>query len=286
METDKTILAEMERRLHRLERQSRLFRAGALLVVLAIGSLALMAFQGGAGDDKAGIGKFRQIDAGHIVLRDTDGQMRAWLGIAEGGPRLIFFDASGQQRMGVGMTRQGEPALGIYDGGENPRVVLGMLEGWPGFVLRDPQGKKRVAIFSRDDWGSMFFYDKFETKRTGMGQFGEAAAINLCDDRGKDRAGISTDRKGSSLSFFDIAGMKRVGLGLLSKDEPALGIFDEEGYGQAALETLNSTPIFTLYGTNRTSVVMSVNPTNGPRLEVFDSYHRPVWSAPGAEHKP
>jgi hypothetical protein len=280
METDTVILAKMEQRLRRLERETRLFRAGSLLVVMGLGALALMAFQGGAGDDKAGIGKFRQVDTGHIVLRDTDGQMRAWLGMAEGGPRLIFFDAAGQQRLGIGMTRQSEPAMGIYDGGENPRVVIGMLEGWPGFVFRDPQGRKRVAIFSRDDWGSMFFYDKFETKRSGIGQFGEAAAINLCDDRGKDRTGLTTDRKGSSLSFFDMAGMKRIGIGLLAKDEPAMGIFDEDGYAQAAFETVNGGPALSLYGTNRTSVVISVSKTNGPRLEVFDPYHRPLWTAP------
>jgi hypothetical protein len=281
METDETNLMRMEHRLCRLEKETRFFRVASLLLLLGGGSLALMAFQGGgAAEDKSAIGRFRQIDTGHLVLRDTDGQMRAWLGIAEGGPRLIFFDAAGQQRLGVGMTRQGEPAMGIYDGGENPRVVLGMLEGWPGFVFRDPQGKKRVAIYSREDWGSMFFYDKFETKRTGIGQFGEASALNLCDDRGKDRAGISTDRKGSSLSFFDLAGTKRFGIGLLSKDDPALGIFDEDGYAQAAFETHGGNPTFTLYGTNQSAVVMSVSKTNGPQLQVFDAYHRTLWKAP------
>jgi hypothetical protein len=269
----------MEKRMRRLERETRFFRVASLIVALVLGSLALMAFQG-AGDDKAGIGRFRQIDTGHIVLRDTDGQMRAWLGIAEGGPRLIFFDAAGQQRLGVGMTKQGEPALGIYDGGENTRVVIGMVDGWPGFVFRDPQGKKRVAMFSRDDWGSLFFYDKFETKRSGIGQFGEAAAVNLCDDRGKDRIGLSTSRIGSSLSFFDLGGMKRVGLGLLSKDEPAVGIFDEAGYAQAAFETSNGEPAFSLYGTNRTSLVLSVGKTNGPQLQVFDPDHQSRWKAP------
>lgn len=280
MEAETTSLSDMERRLRRLERETRWFRVGSLVVLMALGSLALMAFQGGAADDKTGIGLFRQVDAGHIVLRDPDGQMRAWLGIAEGGPRLIFFDASGQQRLGIGMTRQSEPAMGIYDGGENPRVVLGMLEGWPGFVLRDPQGRKRVAMFSRDDWGSLFFYDKHETKRSGIGQFGESAALNLCDDRGKDRAGLTTGRKGSSLSFFDVAGMKRIGIGLLDKDEPAMGVFDEEGYAQAAFETANGDTMFSIYGTNRTSVVMSVTKTNGPRFEVFDPYHRALWTAP------
>lgn len=279
MKTGTADLAGMEQRLRRLERETRLFRTCAVVALLAAVALGLMAFEGG-GDDKAGLGRFRQIDTGHIVLRDADGQMRAWLGIAEGGPRLIFFDASGQQRLGVGMTRQGEPALGIFDMGENQRVVLGVVEGWPGFVIRDPQGKKRVAIISREDWGSLFFYDKFETKRTGIGQFGEAAAINLCDEQGKDRAGLTTDRVGSSLSFFDIMGVKRVGVGILRGDDPALGMFDADGVSHVALESPESGPIFTLTGTNRISTAISITKTNGPRIEIFGEERRKLWQAP------
>ncbi len=280
MENDATRLMHTERRLQRLEREVRVFRVVSVALTLLLGSFGLMAFQGAARDDKSGIGTFRQIDAGHLVIRDTDGQMRAWLGVAEGGPRLIFFDPSGQQRLGVGMTRQGEPALGIYDPGENPRVVLGMLEGWPGFVMRDPQGRKRVALFSREEWGSLFFYDRFEGKRSGVGQFGEAAALNLCDDRGRDRLGLTVDRRGASLSFFDAAGMKRSGLGLLRDDQPALGMFDAEGFAQVSLETPDTGPRFSLHGTNGTAVLSVVNKTNGPAIHVFGEEHRLLWQAP------
>ena len=78
----------------RLERQNRWFRVIAGLAVLAGGAALAMALSGG---DAGGVGNFKQIDCGHLVIRDTDGQMRAWLGVAEGGPRLIFFDASGKE---------------------------------------------------------------------------------------------------------------------------------------------------------------------------------------------
>ena len=272
-----TITETLERRLKRLERDVRFFRWTTVILVM----VALMGVVMGLdrGDDKS-IGRFRQIDTGHLVIRDPDGQMRAWLGIAEGGPRLVFFDTQGQQRIGVGMTRQGEPAMGIFDPGQNERAVFGIVDGWPGLVLRDGQGKKRAALFCREDWSSLFFYDRRETKRTGVGLYGEAAAVNLCDDRGADRAGLSADRKGTSLSFFDVGGRKRAGLGLLREDEPALGFFNHEGENQMALSVMRQSPSLNLYGTNRVEVAITVPATNLPVLEVFGAEHKRLWKAP------
>ncbi len=277
MNTEVNSVTDIQERVARLERENRVFRYVAGLAVLIGGVALLTAF---TATDGGAIGSFKQVDCGHIVIRDNDGQMRAWLGIAEGGPRIIFFDQSGQQRMGVGMTREGLPAVGIFDVGENPRMVLGMMEGWPGLVMRDPQGRKRVAIFSRDDWGSMYFYDRSETRRTGIGQFGEAAALNLCDDRGTDRTGLTTDRKGSSLSFFDLGGRKRAGLGILANDDPALGYFDHEGNNQLALSVIESEPSLYLYGTNRTEAAIWVSRTNAPRMHILGAERETLWKAP------
>lgn len=277
MNSLETTVSAMEQRVKRLEREARLFRWTTGLLAVVAASLMVMGFE--QADDKS-IGRFRQIDSGQVVLRDPDGQMRAWLGIAEGGPRLIFFDQQGQQRMGVGMTRQGEPAVGIFDAGQNERAVLGIMEGWPGLVLRDPQGKKRAALFSRDEWGSLFFYDRREVKRSGIGLYGEAAAINLADDRGKDRAALSTDRKGSSLCFFDRGGQKRAALGITVADEPALGFFRHEGENQVALSVLNDEPALNLYGTNKVELAISVPVTNAPKFEVFDGERKLIWKAP------
>jgi hypothetical protein len=277
MNTEMDPVRSIQDRVARLERENRWFRRAALAVTLLGGAAFLMAFA--AGED-GGIGRFKQVDCGHIVIRDNDGQMRAWLGIAEGGPRLIFFDQSGHQRLGVGMTKEGLPALGIFDIGENPRVVLGMMEGWPGLVMRDPQGRKRVALFSREEWGSVYFYDRTETKRAGLGQFGEAAALNLSDDRGSDRVGVTTDRKGSSLSFFDAGARKRAGFGILDKDEPALGYFDHDGNNQMALSVIDEEVALNLYGTNRTEAAIIIGRTNGPAMRIYDGSHQVLWKAP------
>jgi hypothetical protein len=273
---------DLVRRVARIERENRWLKTGVIAMAVAAGSMLWMGSSGpNAGGGGGDLGRFKEVSAGHIVLRDADGQMRAWLGIAEGGPRLIFFDQSGQQRLGVGMTKEAEPALGIFDGGENPRVIVGMVEGWPGMVFRDPQGKKRVAMLNRDEWATLYFYDRQETKRTGIGLFGDAAALNLCDDRGKDRTGLTSDRKGSSLSFFDMGGAKRVGLGtVLTTDEPALGFFDHEGNAQASLAVLNEEPSMCLYGTNRMEAVMTAGRTNKPAVSLYGPERTLIWHAP------
>jgi hypothetical protein len=158
---------------------------------------------------------------------------------------------------------------------------VGMMEGWPGLVMRDPSGKKRVAVFSREEWGSLYFYDRYEVRRTGVGLFGDSAALNLCDDRGKDRTGLTTDRKGSSLSFFDALGKKRVGLGMILRDEPALGFFDEDGQLQVSLNALNAEPSLSLMGTNKVEVSMLISRTNNvPTMRVYGQDRRVLWRAP------
>jgi hypothetical protein len=268
----------VEQRLKSLEREVRIFRWAASLVAVAAVSFVVMGLE--SFDNDKSIGHFRQIDTGHLVLRDADGQMRAWLGIAEGGPRLIFFDQSGQQRLGVGMTRQSEPAVGIFDMGQNERVVLGVVDGYPGLVMRDPQGKKRAALFSREDWSSLFFYDRREVKRSGIGLFGESAAVNLSDERGQDRIGLTTEAKGSSLSFFDRGGQKRSALGMLKEDEPAFGFFTHEGIAQMALSVLGEKPEFNLYGTNGLEVAVTIFATNTPQMNVYGDKHKLLWKAP------
>jgi len=186
--------------------------------------------------------------------------------------------------MGVGMTRQGEPALAIYDPGENSRVVIGMMEGWPGIVLRDPQGRKRAALFSRDEWGSLYFYDKRETQRIGFGQLGEAGAMNVFDENGRCRTGITSDKSGSSINFFDIGGAQRLALGMLKKDYPALGIFTHDGDAQIVMASVDEAPSMNIYGTNQTEVMVGWTATNKtPRVDVYGPERKLVWRTPDSE---
>ncbi len=271
---------DLRKRLEKLERQQRVWRVGVLAAILSVSMLLLAYTRMDQPSGEGGsVAQYRQIEAQYVVIRDRNGQMRAWLGAAEDGPRIVFFDAAGQQRLGVGMTPQAEPAIGFFDGGQNQRIVLGMVEGWPGLVFRDPSGRRRMALHSREFWSSIFFFDKYETKRAGLGSYQESGSLNLCDARGRDRAGLTTDRTGSSLVFLDAGGQKRIGLGLTLDDEPAFGYFNGAGLPQLGITAINDQPKLDLYGTNWMEATISVN-SNGPLFILYDSGRTPVWQAP------
>jgi hypothetical protein len=259
---------QLEARLERLERQNRRMRValGVVAAGVVAGGLIAASFR----DDKgagAATSRLRIVEAEQVVLRDADGQMRAWLGLADGGPRLLFFDAAGQQRVGLGLSAQAEPSLGIFDGAQMPRVVLGMVDGWPGLVVRDPAGRKRAVLHAQEEWSSLFFFDRRETRRAGIGALADGAAVNLCDDRGRDRAGLTVESTGASLSFFDSRSRKRLGVGLVRSDEPAIGAFDASGLPLATLETPSAKTEWKLYGTNRCEAAVSAG-VDGPRVDL------------------
>ena len=280
MDGNAEAVRSLAKRLDRIERHNR----GLRLALLACAAAAAGAFVAGYSfrDDAGAGGKAvhqRQVEAEQIVIRDADGQMRAWMGVAEGGPRLLFFDNAGQQRVGVGLSAQAEPSFGIFDGGQNPRVVLGMVDGWPGLVFRDPSGKQRIAMHTQEGWASLIFCDRDEVRRSGIGAFEKGAAVNLCDDRGRERVGLTLEATAASLSFFDSKKQKRLGLGIVRDDEPALGFFDDLGRPRAVLTSAADKSDFSLYGTNGVQATVSSSAA-GPRMQLLGTDGKPTWKAP------
>jgi hypothetical protein len=267
-------------RLARLERQNR--RLTLILVCLApvVAALVLMGFTS-VEEQLQGLKNLqvRQIETERLVIRDANGFLRGWLGIAEDGTRLVFYDQNGRQRAGFGMTSQNEPALAIFDPNQQTRIVLGLADGWPGLVIRDAGGLKRIALQTQPDWATLFFFDGRERKRAGIGLAKESAAVNLLDEYSVDRAGLTVDPNGSSLVFFDRMGVKRAGLGLLKEDSPALGFFEKSGELRLGLSVLPGLAEMAVYGTNRIEAAARVT-TNGPTFEIHGPERALLWKAP------
>lgn len=267
-------------RIERLERQNR------RLTWLLVGLFPLMALLGVMGFTSAeeqlqGMKNLqvRQLETERLVIRDANGFLRGWLGIAEDGTRLVFYDTNGRQRAGFGMTQRNEPAMAIFDMNQQPRIVMGIADGWPGLVIRDDSGLKRIALQTQSDWATLFFFDKREHKRAGIGLAKEAAAVNLLDEYSVDRAGLTVDENGSSLVFFDRMGVKRAGLGLMKEDSPALGFFEKSGELRLGMSVLPGGTEMAVYGTNRIEAVMRVT-TNLPTFEIFGPDRELKWKAP------
>ncbi len=273
-------LRELEGRLARLERRNRWLTGVAGGLAVLAGAM-LMAGYTSIEEQLQGMQNLqvRQLETQRVVIRDANGLIRGWLGIAEDGTRLVFYDESGRQRAGFGLTLQNEPAMAIFDPSQQARIVLGMADGWPGLVIRDAGGLKRIALQTQPDWATLFFFDRRERKRAGIGLAQEAAAVNLLDEYAVDRAGLTVDAHGSSLVFFDRMGVKRAGLGLLKDDDPAMGFFERSGELRLGMSVEPGLAQMSVFGTNRIEATVRIA-TNQAAIEVFGPERERRWKAP------
>ena len=220
-----------------------------------------------------------QLETERIVLRDSTGIMRGLLGTAENGTHIIFYDSEGRQKAGFGVSKSFEPAMAFFDAEQNQRLVLGMVEGWPGMVFRDAANQRRVALQTQEQGASLFFFDAREKRRAAIGMYQDAAAVNLADAQEIDRAGLTSDPQGTSLVFFDGKGKKRIGLGILREENPLFGFFSEEGLPRMSMTAFGRYPGLSLFGTNRAEAVMEVG-TNGPQVQLFGPNRKSLWKTP------
>jgi hypothetical protein len=73
-----------------------------------------------------------------LVLRDSNGNIRATLGAADGKVRLDLWDPEGNRRAALGLGAEGAPGLAFYDRDQRVRAELSLgPDGEPKFTLRD-----------------------------------------------------------------------------------------------------------------------------------------------------
>src|SRR5712691_11139430 len=181
----------IERRLERLERDSRRWKA---LTTLAMGALSLVLLIGAGKNGKTSVPS--EIQARAFVLVDRDGTPLARLGLLP----------------------HGAWGLGFYDQGKKSRIVLSM-EG---------DGSSSLSLFGKDGKGSMLLHasgsgaaslrlvDTTWKTRATLATWPEGSPfLQLLDRAGKDRVllrhtevsatatGEIIKRPGPSLLFFD-----------------------------------------------------------------------------------
>jgi hypothetical protein len=121
-------------RLEELERKDRgrgFFRTallGLLAVILATQTFLLMRPQSPKGP----------LEVENLMVRDQNGNLRAWLGEKDGKLALNLRDQQGRLRAALGLGSDGSPAFVLYDEGQRVRAQLQLSpDGAPRFDLRD-----------------------------------------------------------------------------------------------------------------------------------------------------
>ena len=163
-------LARLERENYHLRRQNRWTQLG----VLVLGALVFLA----AGYPETG----GEIVVERLVLRDDQGRVRARLGIDGGGVLQRFFDATGTERIRLGITAEGLAQQRLFD----------------------QQGRVRVSSSTYPDdhpkapgvAGSVY-YDGREAKRIRLATDAEGVAVQqFKDGEGADRLATRVDPAG------------------------------------------------------------------------------------------
>ena len=81
-----------------------------------------------------------------LVLTDSKGQQRAWIGLESGQPSVLLFDDGGRIRLGLGLDNDGSPQIGLSNVAGIPVLNLAMDgDGNMGLLIVNEQGLPRVV---------------------------------------------------------------------------------------------------------------------------------------------
>ena len=81
-----------------------------------------------------------------LILTDSKGQQRAWIGLESGQPSVLLFDDGGRIRLGFGLDNDGSPQIGLSNVAGIPVLNLAMDgEGNMGLLIVNEQGLPRVV---------------------------------------------------------------------------------------------------------------------------------------------
>ncbi len=139
--TENRELGALLSRVERLERQNRIFKQGALAFVLAIASVGLMAqtkqkpptstsSQKPKTRAAAAASAATGVEAQAFILKDSNGHVRAELGLTGSTPSLKFKDESGSALVTLALNSDapGGPMLLLSDPQHHASVALSVLE--------------------------------------------------------------------------------------------------------------------------------------------------------------
>jgi hypothetical protein len=130
-------------RVAKLERQLRSLKVMALVAA----SLALIAVLGLAFMILRGPARVAQMSLESLIITDTKGMGRAWIGERDGQVQVELRDQTGKRRLGLGLGAEGEPRLTFY---HKDQKILGALvplpDGQPGIKLLNQGGEAVAAM--------------------------------------------------------------------------------------------------------------------------------------------
>jgi hypothetical protein len=145
---------DLTARVERLEQQNRRLRFGGLAALAVVVGLILIGWA-------AGQRVSREIRAQEFMVVDKAGVPRALLGVHNGEPGLVLFDAARRARAAFNIGPEGAS-----------------------LILIDAHGPRRVSLIAKKDGPELAFLDQGETPRAVLVAGGKGPTLRLFDIHG------------------------------------------------------------------------------------------------------
>jgi len=212
-----------------------------------------------AGEATGPVSGAEVVRAERFEVVDTQGRVRATLGMIFGSPDLTLFDEKGEVRAMLTLDFDGSPALYMNDEkGEVRAEVAVHFDGMPRVWLFDEAGESRVEL----------------------DLLGGGPNLTLRDENGEPRALVGVDADGPGLVLYDENGERRAWLNLSAEIGPGLVLFDENGEVRAGLGVLPDGPGLVLADEKGKPRAALVVVEDAPTLSLFDKDGKALWEAP------
>ena len=169
----------------------------------------------------------RIVEAQGFVLRDSEGKMRANLGIVEDEPGLAIFDSSGTPRAVMSVPPEG-PRLLLSDGGGKLRAEVVVEPEDPRLLLSDADGKLRVEVMVDEDGPALRIYQSDAEIAVALSWREGVSCIGLNGPGGKGGGLLQAAGEYIGLRLEDGKDVRRIDLAI-KKQDAELELSNAEG---------------------------------------------------------
>ena len=225
-----------------------------MFVAFAVGCFTMGHFAGAARNDEGTL-EAKKILAESFELRDSDGNLCAWLYRgAKGEVLLTFYDNAKHPRLSMGLDEKGmpgvsflgassnvkmkwstspgadTPSLDLYDEHGNPAISIGIgKQSVPALIVGSP-GKPRVAVaVSEDGSPSIQLMDSKNRSRMELQVTADQPVVTLKDEKQSVRASWRLEADGEPvLSLSDSNANQRLVVKTDKQGNPSIRFLDAD----------------------------------------------------------
>lgn len=204
----------------------------------------------------------KMTDTQMLLIRDTEGRPRAFLGVLDDGSAGLFLtDKESKPRAGFIMSADGQPRLDMHYANGQTGACLTVKNDLSGLSISDTAGKTR-AVLGMDP---------------GMNPF-----LLLSDAAEKPRVGIRLDAGGfATLDFYDQQDKLRIRMNISTDDEPTLTFTNSaEQVGIGLNMDSDGSAVQILGDGKQPRIGLAVRPGSGPELSVMGADGSLLFRAP------